>query len=133
MKWQRTTMTIFINPTITKFLVVGLMNTVVGYAIYAILVLCGISYSAALLIATIAGVTFNYLSTGRLVFKSRGGMVVFGKFLTTYGLVYFVNAVGLELLIKHLQLNPYLGQALCVPPSVVLSWLLMNYWVYEND
>jgi putative flippase GtrA len=123
----------FFSQPIAKFLGVGLLNTVVGYAIYAILILLNVSYLAALLMATIAGVTFNYFSIGRLVFKSRGGLHVLARFITVYGLVYVVNATGLAVLIKHLQVGPYIGQALCVPLSVVLSWLLMNYWVYKND
>lgn len=111
----------FFSWTIVKFIGVGLLNTVVGYAIYAILILLNVPYLAALLIATIAGVTFNYFSIGRLVFKSSGGLIVLAKFIAAYGVVYFANAVGLEVLIKHFQANPYIGQALCVPPSVLLS------------
>lgn len=110
-----------------------MLNTVVGYAIYVILILLNVPYLAALLLATVAGVSFNYFSIGQFVFNSRGGLIVFTKFIAAYGVVYLVNAAGLELSIKHLQLNPYLGQAICVPPSVLLSWLLMNYWVYKND
>lgn len=132
MKWQLNE-TSFFSQTIAKFFGVGVLNTVVGYAIYAILILLNVPYLAALLVATVAGVTFNYFSIGRLVFKSRGGPIVFAKFIAAYGVVYVVNAVGLEIAIKHFQLGPYIGQALCVPPSVLLSWLLMNYWVYKND
>jgi putative flippase GtrA len=131
-KWRLNETCIF-SQTIAKFLGVGVLNTVVGYAIYASLILLEVPYLAALLMATVAGVTFNYFSIGRLVFKSRGGLIVFGKFIAAYGVVYFVNAAGLEVAIKHFQLGPYIGQALCVPPSVLLSWLLMNYWVYKND
>lgn len=132
MKWGHNETYIF-SPAVAKFLVVGLLNTVVGYAIYAILILLEVPYLAALLMATVAGVTFNYFSIGRLVFKSKGGLHVFARFIAAYGLIYFANAAGLELSIRNFQLSPYLGQALCVPPSVILSWLLMNYWVYKND
>ena len=121
------------SQRIAKFLCVGLINTIVGYAIYAILILFNVPYLAALLIATVVGVIFNYFSIGRLVFKSRGGLIIIGKFVVAYGVAYFVNAVGLEVSIKHFQLDPYIGQALCIPPIVILSWLLMNYWVYKND
>ncbi len=117
---------------IVKFIGVGLINTVVGYAIYVTLIIFNVPYLAALLTATVAGVTFNYFSIGRLVFKSRGGLGIFGKFVAAYGAVYLVNAVGLEVSIKYFQLGPFLGQALCIPPSVMLSWLLMNYWVYKQ-
>lgn len=118
---------------IVKFLVVGLLNTVVGYGIYGVLVLLKVPYLAALLMATIMGVIFNYFSTGKLVFKSRGGRIVFAKFIGAYGIVYSINATALDILIKHFQFDPYIGQALCVPLSVLLSWFLMNYWVYTND
>ena len=132
MKW-RLSESGFFNQPIAKFLGVGVLNTVVGYAIYAILILANVPYLAALLLATVAGVTFNFFSIGRLVFKSNGGLVIFGKFIAAYGVVYVVNAVGLEIAIMHFQIGPYLGQALCVPTSVILSWLLMNFWVYKND
>ena len=116
-----------------RFISVGLLNTVVGYAIYGGLILLKVPYLAALLVATIMGVIFNYFSIGRLVFKSRGGPMVFGKFIAAYSIVYGVNATALDVLIKQAHFNPYIGQALCVPLSVVISWLLMNYWVYKKD
>lgn len=122
----------YLNQKLVRFIGVGLINTLVGYSIYAILIAANISYFFALFVATIVGVTFNYFSIGRLVFKSSGGLVIYGKFIAGYGLVYLVNAIGLELIIKNLNANPYLGQALCVPPSVLLSWLLMNYWVFKR-
>ena len=118
---------------IARFIAVGLLNTVVGYTIYGILILLNVPYLAALFVATIAGVIFNYFSIGRLVFKSRGGRVVFVKFIAAYGVVYCINAAALEVLIKHFQFNPYIGQALCVPLSVIISWLIMNYWVYKKE
>ncbi|MDD2660733.1 MAG: GtrA family protein [Methylococcales bacterium] len=118
---------------IARFIGVGLLNTLVGYAIYGILIFLNVPYLAALLMATIAGVIFNYFSIGRLVFKSPGGLIVFAKFIAAYGVVYSINATALDVLIKHFQFNAYIGQALCIPLSVIISWLLMNYWVYKND
>lgn len=118
---------------IARFIGVGLLNTAVGYGIYAILILLTVPYLAALLMATVMGVIFNYFSIGRLVFKAPGGLIVFGKFIAAYGVVYAINAAALEILIKHFQFNPYIGQALCVPLSVMISWLLMNNWVYKKD
>lgn len=123
----------FIKKTIVKFLGVGIVNTIVGYLIYAILVLLNVPYLVSLSIATVAGVTFNYFSIGRLVFKSRSSSATLFKFLTAYGMVYLLNAFMLNMAIKNFQINPYIAQALCVPPSVFSSWILMNYWVYKND
>ncbi len=123
----------FLNSSQIKFLGVGLLNTIVGYSIYAVLIAFGLSYFTALFLATILGVTFNYFSVGSLVFVSKGGLAIFAKFVLAYSFVYMLNAIALNILILTLHLGPYIAQALFVPLSVSLSWMLMNYWVFKND
>lgn len=123
----------FADPKIIKFLGIGAVNTVFGYSVYAALLFIKVPYLIALFVATIAGVVFNYFSFGRMIFNSRGGWPDFGKFVIAYVLIYTINAVLLSILKAHFLLNPYVGQVICVPISVLLSWLLMNYWVYKND
>ena len=123
---------IFFKPKILKFFGAGVINTVFGYSVYALLLYIKIPYPLALFIATVAGVVFNYISFGRIVFKSFG-LRIFGKFIIAYALIYVLNVVLLKVVMEYLMLNPYLGQILCIPISVLLSWLLMNYWVYKND
>lgn len=124
---------VFTNPRIIKFLSVGVLNTVFGYAVYAILIFVSVPYLTALFIATVAGVIFNYFSFGRMVFHGHGGWFVFGKFVIAYGVVYVVNAALLSVLTKDFLFSPYVGQIICIPLSVLLSWLAMNYWVYKKD
>jgi putative flippase GtrA len=121
------------NTKKLKFLNVGILNTLFSYFIYAALLFFKVPYIFALFISTIAGVIFNYITYGRLVFNNNGSWMVFGKFVCTYSIIYIVNIILLSFLISDLLINPYLGQALCIPISVLLSWLLMNYWVYKND
>ena len=123
----------YLNIKQAKFLTAGLLNTIVGYSIYAIFIALSVPYLTALFLATIMGVFFNYFSFGRLVFKSKGSFIIFVKFVVTYGFVYFVNAIALNVLIMTFNVGAYVGQALCVPLIVFLSWVLMNYWVYKND
>lgn len=120
------------NQRIAKFLIVGVLNTLFGYGIYAALVFIDLPYLVALFMATIAGVIFNYFSIGRMVFKARGGWFVFGKFIVAYAVVYVTNAVLLSILTEGNYLNAYLAQGVCILPSVVMSWLLMNFWVYRS-
>lgn len=123
----------FTDHRIFKFLSVGLLNTFFGYAVYAILIFANVPYLTALFLATCAGVIFNYFSFGRIVFNGQGGKFAFGKFVFAYVLIYLANAALLEILTKKFLLNPYVGQVICIPLSVILSWLLMNKWVYKND
>lgn len=117
---------------IVKFLGTGVLNTLFGYGVFAGLVFINLSYLIALFIATLAGIIFNYFSFGRMVFSARGGWFVFGKFVSAYTMVYGINATFLGILTHDFHWSPYLGQILCILPSVVISWILMNYWVYKN-
>ena len=110
-----------------------MLNTLFGYGIYAGLVFIKIPYLIALFMATIAGVIFNYFSFGRIVFRTRGGWFVFGKFVVAYAMVYVINAILLSILTHHYHLGPYIGQVICIPPSVVINWLLMNFWAFKKE
>jgi len=121
------------NHRIFRFLSVGVLNTVFGYAVYAFLLFVNVPYLTALFISTVAGVIFNYFTFGRLVFHGHGGRYMFGKFIITYVIVYISNAALLDVLTKKLFFSPYIGQVICIPLSVLLSWLLLNKWVYKND
>lgn len=120
------------EPRIIRFLGTGVVNTVFGYGVYALLVFLATPYLAALLVATVAGVVFNYYTLGRIVFNDSGGRLVFLKFVVAYGAIYIVNAALLAFLTRAVFSSPYLAQVICVPPCVVISWLLMRYWVYKK-
>ena len=120
------------SQRVVKFLGVGVLNTLFGYGIYSALVFIDLPYLAALFVATVVGVIFNYYSFGRLVFKANGGWLVFGKFIAAYVVVYVINAALLSIMTQFINLSPYLGQVLCILPNVAISWLLMNQWVYKN-
>ena len=120
------------NHRIFRFLSVGVLNTVFGYAVYAVLLFVNVSYLTALFIATGAGVIFNYFTFGQLVFHGHDGRLVFRKFIITYLIVYIINAVLLDILNRKFLCGPYVAQIICIPLSVLLSWMLMNRWVYKN-
>jgi len=120
------------NHRIFRFLSVGVLNTVFGYAVYTVLLFVKVPYLTALFIATVAGVIFNYFTFGRLVFHGHGGRFVFVKFIITYVIVYISNAVLLDVLTRKFLFSPYVGQVICIPLSVLLSWLLMNKWGFKK-
>lgn len=121
-----------LDSRIIKFLGTGILNTAFGYSTYIVLLYIGVSYLLALLISTLAGIVFNYLSFGRLVFRTDQSWHVFGRFVAAYGLIYSVNAVLLEQLINHFSIGPYIGQIICIPINVAINWIAMNYWVYKK-
>jgi len=123
----------FTESKIIRFLTVGVLNTLFGYAAYAVFLFVGFPYSVALLIATIFGVIFNYFNFGKFVFSGYRDWLVFCRFVAVYVVTYAINMVGLQVLMQDFLLDPYVGQVICIPPSVLLSWFLMNYWVFKGQ
>jgi len=85
----------------------------------------------ALVYSTVAGVIFNYFSYKDLVFRRKANAENFAKHILAYCVVYFFNVNILILLSQFLTKNFYIAQLICIPMLVILSWVLMNKWVYK--
>ena len=112
-----------------RFVAVGVLNTGVGYGIYLIGLLVGLSPAVALGLAYALGATFNYFSTGRMVFRSRG-VSLLPRFLLAYAAVYVFNLVLLKSALG-LGAAPWMAQAIVMPVAVVVSYLVLNYGVFR--
>jgi putative flippase GtrA len=118
------------SAQIVRFVAVGLINTVVGYSLYALFIYIGFGYVYALGIATVLGVLFNFQTIGRVVFESHDARLLF-KFIAAYAMVFFVNLV----LIKYLVifgLSAYVAGAVALLPATVLSFVLNKYFVFKR-
>lgn len=113
-----------------KFLLVGLMNAAFGYGCFAVFVYLGLHYSAALFLATVLGVIFNFKSIGTLVFNSNNNGRVY-RFVIGYVVVYGVNLSGIALL-SLFDVMPYVSGLILVPPMAVLSFLINNRFVFNH-
>lgn len=106
-----------------RFLVVGAVNTIFSYIVYAILILVGTHYSLATLISTVLGVIFNFFTTGRIVFRNMDNKR-FISFIFVYAITYLVNILLLRWLIDGLTMEKLLAGALVTLPVALLSYFL---------
>jgi putative flippase GtrA len=111
-----------------RFLIVGVINTVFGYSVFALLVLAGLHYALAVGIATIAGVFFNFKTIGALVFRNQNNRRIFrfiGVYLVVYGInvlvIRFATAMGIEVLIAG---------AVAIFPVALLSYTMNRIFVF---
>jgi putative flippase GtrA len=113
-----------------RFLMVGGLNTVFGYTLFAILTYVGVVYPIAIALATIGGVLFNFHSIGKLVFngapRSR-----FWRFVAVYCIVYGVNLGGVHLLLKATH-NVYIANAVLLVPLSLLAFFLNRRFVFKS-
>lgn len=111
------------------FLLVGGLNTVVGYAIFAALILLGLSTPAAVVLGTTLSVVFNFYSTGGLVFRNRSGNLL-PRFVGVYVVQMGLGVVLLTAL-ERAGLHPLVGALVAMPLLAVFTYLAMRRFVYS--
>jgi len=108
------------------FLIVGAVNTVVGYLIFAgFLALLGQDrYLATLACAHVFSVLFAFVLYRFVVFRVRGHVLSdLWRFETVYLSALAVNFILLPLLVELANLPVLLAQALIVFVTSVMSWV----------
>ncbi|MDT7950942.1 MAG: GtrA family protein [Acetobacteraceae bacterium] len=118
------------DEKLVRFLAVGGLNALFGYAMFALGVLVGLPPEVALLVATVLGVLFNFITTGRLVFGVSNRRLL-PRFCLVYGAVYLLNSAVLRLLVVA-GVSPFLAQAGLVPISAAVTFLLMKSFVFSE-
>lgn len=112
-----------------RFLIVGGINTVVGYTLFVMFYLLTYRPNLSLVAATVIGVLFNFFSTGRIVFANRSWRALPG-FVMAYGVALAMNAVTLNLLL-HVGVATLIAQAISLPVVVLVSYLINSRLVFR--
>lgn len=110
------------------FLLVGGLNTLVGYGLFAAAIAIGLRPAAALTVATLGGVAFNFQSIGRIVFAGHGSRRL-AAFMVVYGVQFALNLAGLKAL-AGVGFGPLAAQAVLLPFMAVGSFLAMRRFVF---
>lgn len=113
-----------------KFILVGIINTVFGYIVFASLIALGLHYTLAIFLGTCLGIIFNFHTFGRLVFNNQKYNLLY-KFIITYGIIYIVNISVVKWLLS-LGLNIYLAGFLSTILMAGLSYTLNKLWVFRK-
>ena len=130
----------FVRDQRVAFLVVGAVNTVVGYLFFAgFLVTVGQlwgepwGYLAALTCAHVVGVLFAFVLYRFIVFRVRGHVLAdLWRFETVYLSALAVNFVLLPLLVEIAHLPVLLAQALIVFVTSVMSWVGHKHYSFRR-
>ncbi|NCR10221.1 MAG: GtrA family protein [Microcystis aeruginosa LG13-11] len=119
-----------------RFLLVGVLNTLFSYFLYGTLILIGLDYKYAVLLATILGVLFNFQTTGRLVFGSKNNKLIF-RFVLVYVATFLLNVEALRV-VDAMNINieqktkMLIAGAILVFPLAVISFVLMKLFVFRE-
>lgn len=102
----------------------GVVNTLFGFGLYALLVRAGLNMYAAQVIAHVLGVAFNYLTYSRHVFRDAAPAK--GRFALSYVVNYLLSLAALAL-VSQVVRSPYVAGAVA---TVVVS--LVNYFALRH-
>lgn len=116
---------------IVRFGVAGVLNTAFGFGLYSLLVVLGIAVPLALLLATVAGVFFNFFTFGGLAFR-RLQVRRLPRFLVAYAGIYVFNLVLLEGLRRATGLGPIVAQLACLVVVAPTAYLVLRAKVFKE-
>lgn len=118
------------NNKFLKFIIVGLLNTIFGYSIFALLIFLGLHYALALLLATCLGIVFNFKTIGAFVFRSRDNSLI-GRFIAVYVVLCLLNIVLLKFMME-IGFSAYVGGGLMLFPIALAGYLLNSKFVFVD-
>jgi putative flippase GtrA len=119
------------NSQLFRFLAVGLLNSAVGYGLFALFIHSGLHYSLATLLATLLSICFNFFSTGKLVFK-KSGKAQAVRFALVYAFLYGINLILLGILLRA-GVGEYIGGLVLIPVMAALAYVLHARFTFRNS
>ncbi len=116
------------NETKIRFLFAGGLNTIVGLALFPLLMFVfdgrGVHYLVVLVISGLIGINFAFLTSKYFVFRTKGNLLKeYTKFVSFYLLYLIINLFALPVLVNFFDLSPIWAQFLFVMTTFIASWL----------
>ena len=115
------------HQTKIRFLIAGAFNTTIGLALFPALYFLAapmkLHYLVILTISQVLCISFAFLTSKFLVFRTSGNYLrETGKFLTFHLTYFLVNLAALPALVEFLGMNPVLAQTLFAVLVIVTSY-----------
>jgi putative flippase GtrA len=114
-----------------RFLCIGAINTLFGYAVFAVLIFLHLHYTIAVLLATCAGIIFNFYTLGTYVFNSTSRKHII-KFIGVYAIGYLINISMIQMLLT-MSSNLYLNGAIATMITVIITYLLNKKFTFNEQ
>ena len=109
-----------------RFLIVGGVNTVIGYGLFAGIQLTAgqvIGYIGSLYIASVIATIIAFVLHRRFTFRVTGNVVRdFLRFASVYVVSLAINTAVLPILVELVHLDPLIAQAVTIVITTLLSY-----------
>lgn len=125
-------------PWLKQFLgfsMVGVINMVLSYSIYAILIRFNVHHQIANQIAFWLSVINGFVLNKNVVFKSTKSQKIKSesiKYTAVYGFNWILGIFLLYLYIDVLKINSYFAPLISIPITIPMNYALNKFWVFNN-
>ncbi len=122
-------------PDKLRFLFVGGVNASFSYIIFAIAVyLIGQEhYQICVALQWSISSVFSFVNQKFFVFCSKGNWLKeYLKCCTTWVVSYAFNAVILEIIVRYITKNVYVGQIASILLAAVVTYILFKYYAFRH-
>lgn len=121
-----------INIKFIKFILVGILNTIFSYLIFAAIFHLTNHKEITLTLSFIISIIFNYLMVSKFVFNDKKALEKLIKFFLVYILLYVINFIHLKVCVDIYNLNVYFAQFLTLLYLPILSFFINNKYVFAK-
>ncbi|WP_025690577.1 GtrA family protein [Paenibacillus zanthoxyli] len=117
-----------------RFIIVGILNTIVGFAVYALyLKYINNSYLQALILSNIIGITHSYIWNNNWTFTVKKFSIISAlKFTSIYIISFLINFLFLHILVDRIELGKLLAQGISLFFTTLISFFGHKYWSFAN-
>lgn len=118
-----------------RFIIVGVLNTFVGLAVYAVyLHIVNNNYLQALMISHIIGVIHSYFWNNKWTFQQgRYNIKSSLKFVLVYIVTFLINFFLLKILVDTIGMNKLIAQVIALFLTTVVSFFGHKYWSFRSS
>jgi putative flippase GtrA len=114
-----------------RFMIVGGVNSLFGFAVYSIAIVSGLTIWISLLLGTLLGIFFSFVTTGAYVFRKLSA-VRLPSFFICHFFIFGINLILIDSLL-YLLPNKILIQLILLFPMSLLAYFLSSRFVFNKQ
>ena len=123
--------------TLVKYLLVGVLNTIVGFGLIFLLMWRGFSPEISNIIGYAVGICFSFVMNKIFTFQSKqtskkANLAEFFKFVSSMLIAWSLNFITLKICLKF-GVNPYISQIIAGAIYTITGYLLSKIWVFKKQ
>ena len=122
------------NHKLTRFIVVGVANNLIGYGTFVVLSLLGVMAIPAMSASYGIGMVISFVGNRKWTFSHRGSMVrALPRFVIANVVGYSINFGLLWIFVTSLRLPQIPVQFFATGCVALCTFLMMRFWVFRSD